>query len=141
VRRTKKTTKPAPRRDPALKSDEVIACRRYVVIGSDPAEVITVKIGKPRLRKSHGRYECGAEISESGRRWVRYVNGADADEALQLALVLIGTDMSHISGQLKGALSWLEGTRHDLAVPLPPTFALYPVMGSPAAGEKPIPDI
>jgi hypothetical protein len=121
------------RRDPKLDDDEIVASRRYWITGTAPAEWVTVRIGLPRQRVSDGRYECGAEISEGGRIWVRYLNGVDAFEALYLALIIIGTDLKHLDHQLNGKLYWSDGKRTDLAFPTFPEFSLKSVMDSPGA--------
>lgn len=112
------------RRDNKLEDNEVIASRTYEVADSSPPDYVTIRLGRPKLRNEDGRYECGAEICEYGRVWVRYLNGADEFEALQLALILIGTDLKHINDQLSGRLRWLKEKREDLAFPTYPNFSL-----------------
>jgi hypothetical protein len=123
----------SPRRDQKLDDDEVIAARRYRITGTSPPEFVTIRIGLPKPRASDGRYECGAEIREGGRVWVRLLNGIDAFEALQLALMLIGTDLNHINQQLNGLLSWRDGKTSSLAFPTPPEFSLQSVIDSEEA--------
>jgi hypothetical protein len=119
------------RRDVKLGDDETIASRRYLITCTTPPEYVTVKIGRPRLRVRDGLYECAAEISESGRVWVRYLTGSDAFEALQLALIILGTDLKHINEQLGNALRWSDEERADLGLPTYPDFSLRPIMDGP----------
>jgi hypothetical protein len=131
----KQKAKAHPRRDAELEESEIIVSRQYVIEGSDPIEVVTVKIGKPVLRASDGMYECATEIRENGQTWVRRLNGVDALEALQLALILVGTDLNYLSQQPSVRLSWLEGRRRDLALPTPPDFSLETIM-TPEKGPQ-----
>jgi len=115
-----------PRRDPEIDESEVIASRQYAIDGFDPVQFVTAKIGKPALRDADGRYECAAEIRESGRIWVRRLVGDDALEALQVALALVSAEVNHLSQQPNIRLSWLEGRRRDLGLPSPPKYSLLP---------------
>ena len=65
------------RRDKPLSDDEVIATRAYNLANDPDHEVVLVRLGRPRRRESDGLFECGAEINESGRIWVRRLLGAD----------------------------------------------------------------
>jgi hypothetical protein len=119
------------RRDAKLGDDEVIASRKYLITSTKPPEYVTAKLGRPRLRVRDGLYECAAEIDEGGRVWVRYLTGSDALEALQLALIILGTDLKHTNEQLGDALCWSSGQRRDLGLPTYPDFSLRPIMDGP----------
>lgn len=109
------------RRDTPLADNEVIAVREYAIKGTLPLELVLIRLGKPTVRASDGKHECGTEIVEGGRVWVRRVIGEDAFEALQLALRLIETDLNHINDQLfpqNSYLAWDNGNRRDLVLPV-----------------------
>ena len=48
-------------------------------------------------------------------------------EALEVALALVSAEVNHLSRQPNIRLSWLEGRRHDLGLPVPPRDSLLPV--------------
>lgn len=109
------------RSDKPLGDSEVIAVREYRIEGTSPPESVLVRLGAPKRREHpDGGFECGAEIRESGRIWVRRLIGTDEFEALQLALRLIEVDLDHIDGQLmaqQSFLSWNDRQRRHTSVP------------------------
>jgi hypothetical protein len=111
-----------------LSDVDAIATRRYVIRGSDPSAMVTVRLGVP-MRRADGLYECAVELTDPSGTMLRFPCGVDAMEALQLALILIGTDLKHINEQVDGALFWVEGNREDLGVPTYPDYSLAPIMG------------
>jgi hypothetical protein len=126
----------SPRQDTPLEDSEVIAVREYFVEGTSPPDLVVVRLGKPRLRDFDGKYECGTEISEGGRVWVRRMVGDDAFEALQLALRLVGTDLNHINDQLFSQAScplWSNGDRRDLVLPV---YSPWPKRTKPGKTKK-----
>jgi hypothetical protein len=58
------------------------------------------------------------------------MNGVDAVEALQLALIVLGIDLKHIDQQLEGALCWQQSDR-GIGLPSYPDFSLAEVPGPP----------
>lgn len=84
-----------------LSKRDTLAERVYFIEGTHPAQRVTVRMGRPKKRRNDGRYECPVEISGWGRTTLRPVNGCDIFEALQLALILIGTELKHITEQTK----------------------------------------
>ena len=59
------------------------------------------------------------------------MNGIDAMEVLQLALIVLGVDLKHINEQLDGALAWqLEGA--GVGLPSYPDFSLAEMLGQPS---------
>ncbi|MFN3321883.1 MAG: DUF6968 family protein [Bryobacteraceae bacterium] len=103
---------------PRLPADQVLAERESVAAGFDPPERIVVRIGFPR-RSSGGRYVCIAEFEDGEEISVKPMNGVDALEAVQLALMMTGTLLQHRSGYSPGGLSWLGGERLDLGMVTP----------------------
>jgi hypothetical protein len=111
-----------------LAASEVIAARQYLIRGSEPSAVVTVRLGVPKKR-ADGLYECAVELTDPCGTMLRFPCGVDALEVLQLALILIGTDLKHINEQVDGALFWVEGNRQDLGVPTYPDYSLASIMG------------
>lgn len=95
-----------PERHP-LNDSDVIASREYRRAGSE--EVIHVRLAAPKKRASDGRYECRAEISHNEELWVWPMVGADAFEALLLALSIIETDLGLIVRDDEKAVTWVGG--------------------------------
>jgi hypothetical protein len=110
-----------------LAAAEIVAERAYIARGKGWEILITARIGLPRLG-ADGRYECGAELEEPDRTTLRYMNGADAIEALQLAIIILGVDLKHINEQLGGSLQW-SGAESGLGLPSYPDFSLKSVLG------------
>lgn len=114
---------PISKDTPRLPQDEIIASREYL-LGEDR---IDIRIGKPRLRPD-GRFECVAELDEGDVVSSKPMNGVDAFEALQLALMLIGIELSFIKSDSGKSLTWAGGSRRDLGVPTGPDFSLRELM-------------
>jgi len=72
---------------------------------------VTVAIGKPRKFRGGIDYYCPFQITGMGDEKVRYTGGADAVQALQLALVLIGVQLQSSEEARAGKLSWDGGRR------------------------------
>jgi hypothetical protein len=109
-----------------LRKRDVIASREYII--PETGEVVIVRLGKPRKRPYDTFFECAAELRQRERTWIRYMAGPDAFEALQLALMIIGTDLKHIHEQSGGQLVWLNATRTDVAFPTYPDYSLRDLM-------------
>jgi hypothetical protein len=113
---------------PRLEQTGVLAVREYFFEGAEPVEKVIVRIGFPKER-SDGRYDCGAEIDQGDLVTTKYMNGVDAFEALQLALILIGTELQCIRDHRDKSFSWHEGKRHDLGFPTYPDLSMTPIIG------------
>jgi hypothetical protein len=121
-----------PKSNRRIDSSQVMAEREYVCArvrldGSDPTARITVRIAFPQQR-SDGRYECLTEIDSGENTEAKPINGVDAFEAIQLALIYIGVNLWSFSGRGEDELTWLEGKRGDLAFPTPPDLSMDPIM-------------
>jgi len=114
--------------DQRLPASDIVAQREYFVKDATPPMVITARIGMPRKR-ADGRYECGAELQEPAMTTLRYMNGVDAFEAIQLALVVLGVDLKHINEQLDGALCWQQSNQ-GVGLPSYPDFSLSEMLGA-----------
>jgi hypothetical protein len=80
----------------------------------------TVLIGKPKKFRGGSDYYCPFQILGMGDERVRYSGGVDPVQALQLALVDIGT-LLYTSHEAKaGTLSWDAGSvKGDFGFPVP----------------------
>jgi hypothetical protein len=88
-----------------------MAEREYTFDGSKPPKKVTVRIGFRKKRLIDDRYECCAEVDLGDETIVRPMNGVDAFEALQLAIINIGILLWLYSGRGEDRLSWLDGKR------------------------------
>lgn len=105
-----------------------MAERTYVVSSSNSDPHVVVRLGFPKQRPSDGRFECAVEIDKGTTCYTRYMNGVDALEALQLAIVMIGTRLKGINDDSPEPLTWMRGERTDLGVPTYPDYSLNPIM-------------
>lgn len=119
---------PIGRDVPRLANHEVMAAREYIVAGHQPRSIL-VRIGFPKRRATDGRYECVAEIDEGHLVSSKPMNGVDAVEALELAILMIGTELQCIQEHAEGPLTWLDGKRRDLGFPTYPDYSLMAAMG------------
>jgi hypothetical protein len=92
---------------------EPIAVRRLTA-GND--EVI-VTIGKPALFEDGNDYYCPYAVDFMGKRKVKYAGGADAVQALQLAMEKIGVDLAHLKTPSSSPVTWMEDTPGDTGFP------------------------
>jgi hypothetical protein len=104
-----------------LKSAEVLARREYLLTNS--RRKVLVQLGKPRKIRGQKRFEWPVEID--GKLYP--VNGADAFEALQLAIIMIGTDLKHIDESF--GVIWPGHERGDLGFPAYPDYSLSRIIG------------
>jgi hypothetical protein len=104
-----------------------MAEREYVFEGSDPPAKMTVRVAFPQ-RRSDDRYECLTEIDSGENTEAKPINGVDAFEAIQLALIYIGVNLWSFRGRGEDVLTWLEGKRRDLAFPTLPDLSMEPIM-------------
>lgn len=105
-----------------LRSRDVIAERTYSTPEGD--FTVRVRIGRPRRIVGTAMYSCIAELREPGRVWSRALVGADAFEALQVALVTLGVDLQHISELLGRRLVWPGSVGEALGLPTYPDFSI-----------------
>lgn len=109
-----------------LRRKNIIATREYTLVGGD--ERVIINLGCPYRSPTTGMYHCVAEVRECGRTWVRSLVGKDAFEAVQLALIVLGTDINHIQQQLNGQLIWTKDQTGGLGIPTFPDFSLRPII-------------
>ena len=114
-----------------LDEARTMATREYIIRGEPELRKITVRIGFPTKRENDDRYECIVDISEGGHTNVKPMNGVDAFEALQLALIMIGTIICSIRDNSDGSLTWFDGRRSDIGFPTFPDFSMRPIMDPP----------
>jgi hypothetical protein len=92
-----------------------IAVRRYGVAG-EPGREVVLTLGKPRADpRPGGDWRCSVLIEGIPRARRRRIHGADAVQALQLAMVYARHELD-ASGLL---LTWLDGEPGDVDLPLP----------------------
>jgi hypothetical protein len=84
-----------PRRDPAIKTDEIMAERRYTVESRNAKKNVMIKIGFP-AKRGDDYFECQAEISDEVNRIVRPMRGRDAFEAIFVAISMIGVELIYL---------------------------------------------
>jgi hypothetical protein len=97
-----------PRSEP-LQYGEVLLSREYTITRDEEQHRVQVRLAIPQ-KQSDGRYECGAELTHNGLVWVWPMNGADALQALILALKMIDLELELISRGDSAAIQWLGGT-------------------------------
>jgi hypothetical protein len=110
-----------------LEDCSVLASREYRLHDSFPERKVIVRIGLPKPRLQDAQYECPVEIDDGVQIKVRPMIGADAFEALQMALVLVGTDLKSMAEQM-GELVWGNGQRRDIGFPVEPDYSLKSVI-------------
>jgi hypothetical protein len=111
-----------PKDQEYLECMEVMATREYFGKGASSNRKIIVRIGFPRQRSDDERFECVAEIDDGEEVSSKAMNGADAFEALQLALALIGVELKYLTDYHGGDFVWLQGQRNDLGFPSYPDW-------------------
>ena len=98
---------------------EVIATREVELKPSGRKVVVT--IGKPQRfpgPDGQGHY-CPYQISGITRDKVRFAGGADAVQAIALAMKMVGIDLYTSEEGKAGMLSWECGRDGDLGFPAP----------------------
>jgi hypothetical protein len=70
--------------------------------------IIVVTIGTPR--EDEGDYRCWYSLDIGQRRKLSYAMGADAVQALQLAMLKISTDLLALGKELGVSVTWLDGS-------------------------------
>jgi len=107
---------------PRLRNRDVIAERTYSTADGD--FTVTVRIGRPRCAAGSTAYRCIAELREPGRVWTWSQVGNDAFEAIQLALVMLGTNLQHIQELLGCKLTGTGSFAEALGLPTYPDFSV-----------------
>jgi hypothetical protein len=80
---------------------------------------ITVVIGRPEKFPEGEDFYCPYQIVGIGNERISYAGGLDAVQALQLALMKIGTDLYTSPEAQSKQLSWDGGELGDLGFPVP----------------------
>jgi hypothetical protein len=97
---------------------EIIAIRKLILETADGRRSeITVSVGKPERMPDSDDYYCPVQLIGLGDEKVRFAAGADAVQALQLAMQLIGIELYIKHKDVVKQLTW-EGNE-DLGFPLP----------------------
>jgi hypothetical protein len=97
--------------------EEVIATRSILV--KDKEKKITIIIGKPKQFPDTPDYYCPYQILGIGDEKIRYAAGIDAVQAIQLAMVMIGSDLYTLKEATTGQLRWKGDEKGDLGFPAP----------------------
>ena len=117
-----------PRRDPAIKTDEIMAERRYAVESRGAKKNVMIKIGFP-AKRGNDYFECQAEIGDEVNRIVRPMRGRDAFEAIFLAISMIEVELNLLTDVSQDKVSWLNGQEIGLQVPTAPDHSLNALYG------------
>jgi hypothetical protein len=108
-----------------------MAERRYKVESlAGLQRVVTVRIGFP-VRSDAGLFECQAEIGDDSTRIVRPMKGIDAFEAIFVALMMIGVELTLFSSIESDRFSWLDGHQLGLQFPSMPDYSLNAIHEKP----------
>jgi hypothetical protein len=105
-----------------------MAVRSYVIKGPEPLQLITVRMGWPRKMRGESDFVCPVEMVGWGETRVRPIRGRDAFEAIQLGLILIGTELKYLDEQSGGGVRWADGSRGDIGFPVYPDYSMAPIM-------------
>lgn len=102
---------------------QIIAARK---IKTPIGTTLEVRMGIPRPYKMEsGDSYCPVQIVGGSRDSVMKVGGVDSFQAIQLAMMIIGTNLAVLnSSEYDGKLEWLEANDSDLGFPLPSVFNL-----------------
>ena len=90
-------------------TDRMIIASRVLTLPSDKSKAITVDLGLPRQVQGQDHYSCPYWITGPGVGVARCAYGLDAMQSLQLALAIIGAELSVIEARWGGALEWCDG--------------------------------
>lgn len=78
---------------------------------------VVVTIGKPALYEDGPDYHCPYSIECFGEKKLSYAGGADAVQALQLAMKKIGVDLESLSRKRQVQISWFPDTPGETGFP------------------------
>ena len=95
---------------------EIIATRRLINLEASDKEIL-VLLGKPKPSEDSLGYYCAFQILGIGEEKIKYAKGVDAIQAVQSAMLLIGTNLEFLNQQLGGKLRWEGATEGDLGFP------------------------
>jgi len=88
---------------------DVIAEREFLSIDPSGARTrIRISLGKPKPFSDSADFYCPYQISGVGDEKIRYAGGVDSMQAIQLALQIIGPDLSSTVGNAC-KLTWEAG--------------------------------
>ena len=90
-------------------TDQMIIASRVLTLLSDKSKTITVDLGLPQQVQGQDDYLCPYWITGLDVGVVRCAYGLDAMQSLQLALAIIGAELSVIEARWGGALEWCDG--------------------------------
>ena len=79
---------------------------------------VIVEIGKPRKLRGSSGYFCPFRIRGMGDDFISRSSGEDAAQALELALVDVGSRLYYSEEASAGKLTWDAGQEGDLGFPL-----------------------
>lgn len=89
------------------KIEETIAVRELSLDVEGGVEAVSVLIGKPERIASGTAYCCPYQLRGAGlEESVKYAEGVDAVQALQLVMYMIGAHLSYLNEQCGGRLRW-----------------------------------
>jgi hypothetical protein len=98
------------------KIEEIIAARELSLDVDDGVEAVSVLIGKPEPISNSTAYRCPYQLRGAGlEEDVKYAEGVDAVQALQLVMYMIGAQLSYLNEQCGGRLRW--SNEPDLGFP------------------------
>jgi hypothetical protein len=101
-----------------LSSVGAVIATRVLVLSK--RKKVTVMIGKPKKFRGGNDYYCPFQILGMDDEPVRYSGGVDPVQAIQLALMDIGTRLYSSKAAKAGRLSWNAGSAEgDLGFPVP----------------------
>lgn len=87
---------------------------RTLCAGSDD---VVVTIGKPETFEDSDDHFCPYAIDFLGKKKVSYAVGADAVQALQLAMRKIGFDLAYLKTPSSEPVTWLSDSPGDTGFP------------------------
>ena len=90
-------------------TDQTIIASRVLTLLSDKSKTITVNLGLPRQVKGRTTTSCPYWITGPDVGIARCAYGLDAMQSLQLALAIIGAELSVMEARWGGDLEWCDG--------------------------------
>jgi hypothetical protein len=103
-----------------LDSLGVVIATRRLVLANDAGRRILVKMGKPEpLPDALGDDQyCPFQITGIGTERVKYAAGVDAFQSIELALKMIGAELTRLNQKHGGRLRWECDEHGDLGFPI-----------------------
>ncbi|ANO52664.1 DUF6968 family protein [Woeseia oceani] len=87
---------------------------RKLSVGS---EAVVVTIGKPELFEDGNDYYCPYAIDFLGKKKMSYAGGADAVQAIQLAMQKIGVDLAYLKTPSNERVTWMSDSPGETGFP------------------------